>query len=342
MDDWARCLAAISSATIEYPTLKVVQVSQAILESGWGSSRLFQDHRNPYGMKFRRELSAIAKPITYTDHAGEEDQYCEFKDFETTAKAYWLFIDRSVYRGWREHTTSPEAFLRFIAYAGYIGGPFDGTEEDRRNKEKYIGKVLKVFGQARRLLDSFNETAPEASAASPTALAFMTCFSLGCAKRYAMKGVDGSAWIQKAAQALGRADDVELATYAEQANALASPWVDDAELIEDLIRAIETVRSGDGGYSDCAICGVLLGGLYGHALIDAENASDVSLMDDVHQAAERAILLSSAGRCLWDEQRIREEFGGISSRLEKHGLGKMKLLTPAIDVLVRDLSAAFR
>ena len=50
---------ALSDTRIEFEHLKVAQLAQAILESGRGSSDLFKDHNNPFGMKYRPEMSGL-------------------------------------------------------------------------------------------------------------------------------------------------------------------------------------------------------------------------------------------------------------------------------------------
>ena len=59
-DDFVRIL---KNTDIEFHHLKLVQLAQAILESGRGSSDLFRLHGNPFGMKYRREMCGVAIPI---------------------------------------------------------------------------------------------------------------------------------------------------------------------------------------------------------------------------------------------------------------------------------------
>jgi len=153
MSSWQGFIDTLSGATIEFEQLKVAQLSQAILESGRGKSALFTDHLNPYGMKFRREMRTIADQVIYTDSGGETDIYCKFDNYEEAVEGYWVFIDRSPYSGWRASSSTPEDYIKFIAYAGYIGGPFNGSQADRDQKEDYINKVVSLFPEARALLN---------------------------------------------------------------------------------------------------------------------------------------------------------------------------------------------
>ncbi|MDJ0619733.1 MAG: N-acetylmuramoyl-L-alanine amidase [Calothrix sp. MO_192.B10] len=157
MFDWSDFVQVLASTNIEFEHLKVVELAQAILESGWGTSKLFKLHGNPFGMKYRPEMSQIASPIEY-DASDGKGIYCKFATLSDAVKGYWIFIDRPIYSGWRDNSATPEDFIRFIAFAGYIGGPFDGTEADRERKEKYINKVLNLIPEAEELLENANSS----------------------------------------------------------------------------------------------------------------------------------------------------------------------------------------
>ena len=152
MFKWNDFVQVLASTNIEFEHLKVAQLAQAILESGWGKSELFKLHANPFGMKYRQEIHT-ALPVKYEAH-DEIDIYCNFATLEDAVKGYWIFIDRPVYSGWRNNSATPEDFIRFIAFAGYIGGPFDGTEADRERKEEYINKILNLIPDAEKLLEN--------------------------------------------------------------------------------------------------------------------------------------------------------------------------------------------
>jgi N-acetylmuramoyl-L-alanine amidase len=156
---WNDFVQILKETNIEFESLKVIQLAQAILESGRGQSDLFKLHANPFGMKYRKEMVSIADLVIYTDSAGETDTYCKFDDLEEAVKGYWLFIDRPVYSGWRRSSSLPEDYIKFISNAGYIGG-------DQNSKDAYIGKVLNLIPEAKTLL-GFN-TAPVAPPARKT------------------------------------------------------------------------------------------------------------------------------------------------------------------------------
>ena len=160
---------ALSETRIEFEHLKVAQLAQAILESGRGSSDLFKDHNNPFGMKYRPEMSGFATSVQYTDHAGETDAYCHFADYETAVLGYWRFIDRNPYTGWRHSSETPVEYIRFIAFAGYVGGPHanvppERREEDRKRKNEYVRTVQRLFSEAEELLESVLDDAPTPAA----------------------------------------------------------------------------------------------------------------------------------------------------------------------------------
>ncbi len=146
----------LSDTPIEFEHLKVAQLAQAILESGRGSSDLFALHKNPFGMKYRPEMAEFAQPVAYTDHAGEMDDYCEFESYDNAVLGYWRFIDRDPYSGWRHSVETPADYIRFIAFAGYVGGPHasvpDGRKDaDRKSKNAYVRKVRSLFDEAEDL-----------------------------------------------------------------------------------------------------------------------------------------------------------------------------------------------
>lgn len=163
--------AALSAAKVEFEHLKVAQLAQAILESGRGSSALFTQHNNPYGMKYRSEMAGLATSVSYTDAAGETDQYCHFASDADAVRGYWRFIDRAPYSGWRAAAATPVEYLRFITFAGYLGGPHSQVPPaqraaDRAKKNEYVAKLQKLFPEAeKRLRDAHTAQFPPGSAA---------------------------------------------------------------------------------------------------------------------------------------------------------------------------------
>lgn len=138
-DKWEQFISLLKQTEIQYPSLKCVQLGQAILESGRGTSKLFLNHNNAYGLKWRAEMKPIAVPVPYVAHDGQE-MYCEFNNLQDAIEGYWVFINRSPYKGWEKFNQDPQKYLEFIVKAGYC--PDFG----------YVNKVLALLPEANRLL----------------------------------------------------------------------------------------------------------------------------------------------------------------------------------------------
>lgn len=120
---------------IEFDNLKEITLAQWLLESGRATSDLATKHFNFAGLKWRSEMVGYATDVVYEAHDGTE-RYCKFDSIESFIKGYWHFLSRSVYDGWKEHASDPEAFLKYIVNAGYC--PDNG----------YVGKVLSLLSEA--------------------------------------------------------------------------------------------------------------------------------------------------------------------------------------------------
>lgn len=136
----------LADTAIEFGNLKVIQMAQAIKESGRGTSDLFKQHNNPFGMKFRSEMGGIAHSVRYTDWEGIEDDYCSFSNFDNAVNGYWIFIDRSPYKGWRNHANSPDDYVHHIVFSGYLGG----SEVQRA---AYVDSILRLKSEAEQRLN---------------------------------------------------------------------------------------------------------------------------------------------------------------------------------------------
>jgi hypothetical protein len=123
--------------------LKEITLAQWILESGWATSKLANEHFNFGGLKWREEMEGFAEKIEYEAHDGR-DSYCKFASVGTFITGYWKFLTRSVYEGWTNHTYSPQAFIRFLLYSGYTTG------------DDYDDKVITLLPSAENLLRDVN------------------------------------------------------------------------------------------------------------------------------------------------------------------------------------------
>ena len=155
-----------------YPELHPAMVAQWILESDRGNSKLARDANNYAGMKWRKELAGIGKPllidvpsepcpVEFTAFASP--RYCkpllidvpsepcpvEFTAFASPryfVRGFWKFLDREPYRGWR-NTVSPEQYIEHIG-STWAADP------------RYIAKVKALIPEARKLLQE-DKTMPD-------------------------------------------------------------------------------------------------------------------------------------------------------------------------------------
>jgi N-acetyl-anhydromuramyl-L-alanine amidase AmpD len=152
---WQEFVAAVAQRDIEFPQLATACLAQAILESGRGSTDLAKLHYNYHGMKWREEMKGIAQSFYY--QTGSEptggDNFCKFANPIDAVRGYWRFVERSPYKGWRNHTSSGEDFLAFI---GRIWCPPGYTD---RWKTQHGGLVYheyimqKLYNEAEELLE---------------------------------------------------------------------------------------------------------------------------------------------------------------------------------------------
>ena len=100
--------------------LKSITLAQWIEETGWARSELAARHFNFAGMKAKSEVDAIlrevpASKVQYLAHDGL-DTYLEFGGIRDFIRGYFMFLERSPYRGWHAMAErSPHDFIRFIA-----------------------------------------------------------------------------------------------------------------------------------------------------------------------------------------------------------------------------------
>ncbi|AFY61795.1 N-acetylmuramoyl-L-alanine amidase [Synechococcus sp. PCC 6312] len=138
---WNELVRAVATTPIQFPKLKVAYLSQCILESGRGTSFLFNEAGNPTGMKWRDEMNGFAERImlvTPTQPDGPE--WCLWRKPEDAIKGYWRFISRPVYSGWEAHGNDPKGYIRHLHKRGYATDP------------EYTDKVTKLFEEANELL----------------------------------------------------------------------------------------------------------------------------------------------------------------------------------------------
>jgi N-acetylmuramoyl-L-alanine amidase len=134
-------LANLAKATAGNAVLtdaaKRISLAQAMLETGRGTSDLFAIHNNPYGMKYRIRIAALAEPVNYlaSDGAGS---YAEFASLSDAVAGYALFVKTGPYS--TPENGSVEAYLASLVHGGYATDP------------QYYVKVMALLPEADNLL----------------------------------------------------------------------------------------------------------------------------------------------------------------------------------------------
>lgn len=142
---WEQFIEGIRQVEFDFPKLKVPYLAQCILESGRGSSKLFQLAGNPTGIKFREEMRGSTVPIrlsTPTEPQGEE--WCSWDTPAEAFRGYWRFIGRPIYSGWDAFTNNPRGYINHIFNCGYAEDP------------RYVEQVVSLFPNAQELLGDKN------------------------------------------------------------------------------------------------------------------------------------------------------------------------------------------
>ncbi|MET1412617.1 N-acetylmuramoyl-L-alanine amidase [Roseibium sp. HPY-6] len=134
---------AIVASTRLTDAAKTIAMAQALLESGRGTSRLYIDHRNPFGMKYRPRIAAHATPVQYVASDGE-DTYALFATLEDTVDGYATFIETGPYK--KPADNSVETYLDTLVEGGYAVDP------------AYRAKVLSLIEEANNLLAEAADT----------------------------------------------------------------------------------------------------------------------------------------------------------------------------------------
>lgn len=138
------------SSTTMLGSIKPYLLAQFMLETARGTSKLFVDHLNPGGLKWRDGLNVQgASQVSYTAHDGL-DTYARFETLQAALYYYQAFIGRSVYLGFQGAIAEGggKAYIEHIKKAGYA--------EDA----KYVEKVLALVPEAITLLGEDATPAP--------------------------------------------------------------------------------------------------------------------------------------------------------------------------------------
>lgn len=137
---WFKELLEVYRETdIEFPHLKGITAAQWAWESGWGSSALAREHNNYAGAKWRAGLEPYGRPVSYGAWDGK-DTYFHFNDEAAFIMAYWKRLDLlPSYKGWRNHTDSPAAYIAFI------GPTWVGM--DPEHQRYYVKNITRIYNE---------------------------------------------------------------------------------------------------------------------------------------------------------------------------------------------------
>lgn len=106
--------AVAKSTAFPYPNLKPYFIAQCILECGRGSTKLFADFSNPFGMHYHDFMKTYATSVSY-DACDGVAIYAKFTKWEDVVFAYFnWFKEWDHYAGWEAHTKDGLDFLTFI------------------------------------------------------------------------------------------------------------------------------------------------------------------------------------------------------------------------------------
>jgi N-acetylmuramoyl-L-alanine amidase len=155
-------VAAVKAATIEFPDLKPFIVAQAILECGRGTTILFADYSNPFGMHFHPFLAQYGIGVQYVACDGP-GIYTKFHSFADAIKGYFAWFDNWEHYGdWR--AKAKKGGLAFLKHIGPHYCPPGFTDEwiaahGELDYADYIS--LRLLNEAQDLLDQASTPKPE-------------------------------------------------------------------------------------------------------------------------------------------------------------------------------------
>ena len=113
--NWDQLISSIKASSMT-PSMKVACVSQAILESGRGTSRVSEKCLNFWGMKMRPQLAAIAvgEEVPVTSEAEGRATFAKFATTDIAVTGWLVFLSRPYYKGWEFYKDDAEGFIRHV------------------------------------------------------------------------------------------------------------------------------------------------------------------------------------------------------------------------------------
>lgn len=117
MYSWNDFVRYVAGVAAPYPHLKAAIVAQAALECGWGETKLFSVHGNPFGMHFHEFLRPLgAVGVEYEAHDGKA-VYCQFATPAIAWECYWeWFRYWPHYGGWQ--AAAKKTALDWLTFIG--------------------------------------------------------------------------------------------------------------------------------------------------------------------------------------------------------------------------------
>lgn len=143
------------------PAAKTVALAQANLESARGTSVLYTEHTNPFGMKYRPRIATFADPVNYVASDGV-GTYAAFASNKDAVAGYALFVETGPYPA--PDDDSEEAYVDALVAGGYATDP------------AYKSKLMSLLPEARAMLASVNvgpalvANGPAAGSSNPSVL----------------------------------------------------------------------------------------------------------------------------------------------------------------------------
>jgi hypothetical protein len=112
---WEQLIESINASSMTL-SMKAACLSQAILESGRGTSRVANECLNFWGMKMRPELEAIAigKEVEVITETSGKAVFAKFTSTDIAVAGWLVFLSRPYYIGWEAYKNDAEEFLRHI------------------------------------------------------------------------------------------------------------------------------------------------------------------------------------------------------------------------------------
>lgn len=160
MYSWNDFVKYVATASIEFPQLRTAIIAQAALESGWGSSVLFKEYGNPFGMHYHPFLADVAEGVEY-DACDGKGLYAKFITPAQALKGYFAWFKHwDHYAGWE--SAVQKTALDWLSFIGPHYCPPGFTDawkkaHDGHNYAQYI--IYNIYPKAEQMMRSIGSKA---------------------------------------------------------------------------------------------------------------------------------------------------------------------------------------